>query len=179
MVVAELYLKLGVKPLQLNITEEEVHMVKEIAIIIFWLLANYEPCPICNPVYKDPTLRLEVAAIIQKAVEKEQIEYEIVLAVIYYESHFIKGRKGSIGEVGLMQCSPWLLKLCKEKGIYDKTQCGVWHLKKQIQKCKSLEKGNTSYITGKSCNYTTEKLKRKVRQRIKLYKQLKKRKNAL
>lgn len=123
------------------------------------------PCP-RHPLALDPDRRLRFAAAVAAASESHGIPASLLLAIAFREGSYRHRSLGKRGELSSFQIAPstavWVARKeprCDIKTIEGSAHCAAFFLNYYENVCGSLEKSFVRYVTGKSCNYNTPKVR--------------------
>ncbi len=109
-----------------------------------------------HPLLKEPERAKEIADAVDAAAQATGFEVSTILTIAWFESRLEKKvgtleKKGSLGEMGLMQCHGKAVKNCDLTTIQGQVTCGSNWLKTCLDTCGSLKGAIAYYATGKSC----------------------------
>ena len=140
---------------------------------ITWLARNEPHCK----VNKDKNYMKKIALQTLESSEAFNLPPLLVASMQWKESRFYTNRKGTRGELGLMQVGKEGRTKCKEycgemETIKEQLDCGACWFGMGIEWCGSLEGGLSAYICGK-CKPLYYKSKQSFNSRMKLWSKLK------
>jgi hypothetical protein len=129
-----------------------------------------------HPLNKDRALLEEVSNTFLEISEEQNIPWELLISIAYYESAFRRVKVGKLGERGYMQIHGVAIPFCEDKigrksnrDIHDNILCGAIWLNYCISLCDgSYKQGLSRYMTGRKCGFYGAPIKR----RLKLYETL-------
>lgn len=124
-----------------------------------------------HPLTKDPETLIKIHNGVIRAADNHSVDKYLLLSMAWKESRFradvlSRKKKGSKGEIGILQVHGVAARGCNLDTIDGQLQCGAAWLAVGFQECKSTSKAVGYYMSGKCISFPS------ARARVKLWKRM-------